>query len=57
VLILSLVIYSKQSNKEARLVAGVNSEDFKEENDISAKYKPNTAEYKGAVVRLDKLTS
>ena len=57
VLILSLVIYGKQSNKEACLVARINSEVFKEEDDISAKYKLNTVKYKGAIVRLDKLTS
>ena len=38
-------------------MAGVNSKDFKEEDNISAKYKLNTAKYKGAIVRLDKLTS
>jgi len=38
-------------------VAGVNSEDFKEEDNISTKYKLNTAKYKGAVVRPNKLTS
>ena len=56
-LILSPVIYGKQSNKEAYLVAGVNGEDFKEEDNIGTKCKLNTAEYKGAVVRSDKLTS
>ena len=55
-LISSLVICGKQSNEEARLVAGVNGEDFEEEDDINAEYKLNTAEYKGAIVRLDKLT-
>ena len=49
VLILSLVIYSKQSNKEACLVAGVNGKDFKEKDNIGA-------EYKGAVFGLNKLT-
>jgi hypothetical protein len=57
VLILSLVIYGKQSNKEACLVAGINGEDFKEEDDISTKCELNTAEYKGAIVRPNKLTS
>jgi hypothetical protein len=57
VLILSLVICGKQSNKEACLVAGVNGEDFKEEDDISAECELNTAKYKGAVVRPNKLTS
>ena len=47
----------KQSNEEARLVAGVNGEDFEEEDDIDAECELNTAEYKGAVVRSDKLTS
>jgi len=37
-------------------VAGVNGEDFKEEDDISAEYKLNAAKYKGAIFRLDKLT-
>lgn len=37
-------------------MAGVNSKDFKEEDSISAKCKLNTAEYKGAVSRTDKLT-
>ena len=50
VLILFLVICSKQFNKEACLVAGVNSKDFKEEDNISAKYK-------GAVFKLNKLTN
>ena len=54
---LSLVICGKQSNKEACLVAGVNGEDFKEEDDIGAKYELNAAKYKGAIFRLDKLTS
>ena len=54
---LSLVIYGKQSNKEACLVARVNGEDFKEKDDISAEYKLNAAKYKGAMFRLDKLTS
>jgi len=38
-------------------VARVNGEDFKEQDDISTKYKLNTAEYKGAIVRPNKLTS
>jgi hypothetical protein len=38
-------------------VAGINGEDFKEEDDISAEYKLNTAKYKGAIVRPNKLTS
>jgi hypothetical protein len=37
-------------------VARVNGKDFKEEDDINTKYKLNTAKYKGAIVRLDKLT-
>ena len=49
VLILSLVICSKQSDEEACLVAGVNGEDFEEEDDIGA-------EYKGAVFGSDELT-
>jgi len=57
VLILSPVIYGKQSNKEACLVARVNGEDFKEEDNISVKYKLNTTKYKGAIVRPNKLTS
>ena len=56
VLILSLVICGKQSNEEACLVAGVNGEDFEEEDDIGAECELNTAEYKGAVVRSDELT-
>ena len=55
-LISSLVICGKQSNEEARLVAGVNGEDFEEEDDIDAECELNTAEYKGAVVRSDELT-
>ena len=38
-------------------MAGVNGEDFEEEDDIDAECELNTAEYKGAVVRLDELTS
>ena len=38
-------------------MAGVNGEDFKEEDNISAKYKLNAAKYKGAIFRSDKLTS
>ena len=37
-------------------MARVNGKDFKEEDDISAKYKLNTTEYKGAMVRPNKLT-
>jgi hypothetical protein len=37
-------------------VARVNSEDFEEEDNIGAKYKLNTAKYKGAIVRPNKLT-
>jgi hypothetical protein len=37
-------------------VARVNGEDFKEEDDIGAKCKLNTAKYKGAIVRPNKLT-
>jgi len=38
-------------------VARINGEDFKEEDDISAKCELNTAKYKGAIVRPNKLTS
>jgi hypothetical protein len=56
VLILSPVICGQQSNEEACLVAGVNGEGFKEEDDIGAECELNAAEYKGAVFRSDKLT-
>jgi len=53
---LSLVICGKQSNEEACLVAGVNGEDFKEEDDIGAECELNAAKYKGAMFRSDELT-
>ena len=47
----------KQFNKKAYLVAGVNSKDFKKKDSINTKCKLNTAKYKGAVFKLNKLIS
>ena len=56
VLILSLVICGKQSNKKTYPVTRVNNGDFKKENDIGIKCKLNTAKYKRAIFSLDELT-